>query len=283
MINAAIAKNPAALCLAILDTESVTTQLNECKANGIPVVGFDSGVPGAPEGIIVSTASTNNEAAGALAADSMFADPTFLAALETATVDNPVVIGVLSQEATSASIVGRTVGFADQMFKNCETLFPGQVEVTGHVKFEKAATSGEAAVSIYVQVPPSTSATDLQTGAQTLFAMDGLIAVFASNEATVSGIVAATTDGTDLDRENGKFKDITVIGFDAGKAQKDVVRSGYLVGAITQDPYMIGYLAVELAVKAINGETVPEMIDTGCKFYNAANMDEPDIAVLLYD
>ncbi|HAJ95194.1 MAG TPA: LacI family transcriptional regulator [Actinobacteria bacterium] len=283
MINAALAKNPAALCLAALDTESVTTQLSECKEKGIPVVGFDSGVPNAPEGIIVATASTNNENAGKLAADSMFADPIFLAALQTATVDNPVVIGVLSQEASSASIVGRTIGFTDQMFENCETLFSGQVEVAGHVTFEKAATSGEVAVSIYVQVPPSTGATDLQAGAQALFAMDSIIAIYASNEGSVNGILAATTDGTDLDRENGKYKDIAVIGFDAGKAQKAAVRNGYFVGSITQDPYMIGYLAVELAVKAINGETIAEMIDTGAKFYNAANMDEPDIAVLTYD
>lgn len=69
MLNAALAKNPAALCLAALDTESVTEQLNDCVAKGIPVIGFDSGVPNAPEGSILSTASTDNEAAGALAAE----------------------------------------------------------------------------------------------------------------------------------------------------------------------------------------------------------------------
>ena len=282
MINAAIAKNPKALCLAALDTESVTTQLNDCKAKGIPVVGFDSGVPNAPAGTIVATASTNNEVAGALAADTMFADPTFLAALKAATLDKPVVIGLQSQDATSASIVGRTVGFANEMVKNCETLFPGQVAVTGHDKFAKAATSGEAAVNIFVIVPPSSSATDAQAGSQTLFAMDRLIAIFASNEASVSGIIAATTDGTDLDRTSGKFKNVTVVGFDAGKALKAAVRNGWFLGAITQDPYMIGYLSIELAFKAINGETVADT-DTGCKFYNAANMDQADIAQLLYD
>ena len=35
---------------------------------GIPVIGFDSGVPGAPEGAIKATASTNNENAAAIAA-----------------------------------------------------------------------------------------------------------------------------------------------------------------------------------------------------------------------
>lgn len=282
MINAAIAKNPKALCLAALDTNSVTQQLADCKSKGIPIVGFDSGVPNAPAGTIVATASTNNANAGALAADSMFADPIFLAALKAATLTKPVVIGVQSQDATSASIVDRTTGFVNEIVKKCETLFAGQVAVIGHDKFAKAATSGKAAVNINVIVPPSSSATDSQAGSQTLLAMKGIIAVFASNEASVNGIIAATTDGTDLDRSSGKFKNITVVGFDAGKAHKAAVKNGWILGSVTQDPYMIGYLSVELAFKAINGEKVADS-DTGCKFYNASNMAQPDIAQLLYD
>lgn len=282
MLNSAISKSPKAIALAALDTNSVTTQLNDCVSKNIPVIGFDSGVPNAPAGSIKATASTNNENAGALGADSMFADPTFLAALKTATVDKPVVIGVQSQDATSASVVGRTTGFINQMLKNAETLFPGQVAITGHDKFAKAATSGKAAVNINVIVPPTTNATDSQNASQSLLGMDNIIGIFASNEASVGGVLAATTDGSDLDRTNGKYKNLTVVGFDAGKSQKAAVKNGWFLGSITQDPYMIGYLSVELAYKAMNGETVADT-DTGCKFYNAANMDQADIAQLLYD
>ncbi len=282
MINAAIAKKPAALALAVLDTSSVTQQLNDCKGKKIPVIGFDSGIPNAPEGTLQATASTNNENAGALAADSMFADPTFQAALKKATPENPVTIGVQSQDATSASILGRTTGFINQMVKQCETLFAGQVAVTGHEKFKKDASSDKAAVNIFVTVPPSSNATDSQNASQSLLNTKGLIAIFASNEASVNGILAATTDGKDLDRTNGKFKDITVVGFDAGKAQKAAVKNGWFLGSVTQDPYAIGYLAVELAAKAIKGEAVKD-VDTGCKFYNTSNMDQSDMAMLLYD
>lgn len=282
MINAAIAKKPKALALAVLDTDSITQQLTDTKAKGIPVIGFDSGVPNAPAGTIAATASTNNENAGALAADSMFADPIFLAALKTATPEKPVTIGVQSQDATSASIVGRTTGFINEMVKQAETLFAGQVAVTGHEKFKKAAASGKAAVNIFVIVPPSSNATDAQNASQSLLNTNGLIAAYASNESSVNGILAATTDGKDLDRTSGKYKNITVVGFDAGKAQKAAVKNGWFLGSVTQDPYMIGFLAVELAVKAINGEAVADS-DTGCKFYNSANMDQADIAQLLYD
>ena len=74
--------------------------------------------------------------------------------------------------------------------------------------------------------------------------------------------MSATSDGQDLNKENGKYKDIVVVGFDAGENQKNAVRNGWFYGSVTQDPYMIGYWAVELAVKAINGEEVPEIVDT---------------------
>lgn len=282
MLNAAIAKKPVALALAALDTNSVTSQLNDCKTKNIPVIGFDSGVPNAPAGTIAATAATNNEAAGALAADSMFADTAFQTALKAATTDKPVTIGVQSQDATSASVVGRTTGFVNEMVKKCETLFAGQVAVTGHEKFAKTATSGKAAINIFVMVPPSTSATDATSASQTLLGMQGLVAIFASNEGSAGGILSATTDGKDLDRTSGKYKAITVVGFDAGKAQKAAVKNGWFLGSITQDPYQIGYLSVELAYKATQGQTVADT-DTGAKFYNAANMDQPDIAQLLYD
>ncbi|OQB23616.1 MAG: D-allose transporter subunit [Firmicutes bacterium ADurb.Bin182] len=281
-LNAALAKNPAALCLAALDTESVTTQLLDAKSKGIPVIGFDSGVPNAPEGTIVSTASTDNEAAGALAAEKMFEVPEIKAAIEAATPEAPVIIGVLSQDATSASVTGRTIGFLNKMAELCEGVKAGAVAITGHDKYAKSST-GKMAVELNILVPPTTNITDAQTTAQGLLAKNGLVGVFCSNELTVTAILAATSDGQDLNKTDGKYKDLVVIGFDAGATQKNAVRNGWFYGSITQDPVRIGYLAVELAVKALNGETVDEIVDTGAQFYNAANMDDASIAPLLYD
>ena len=73
-----------------------------------------------------------------------------------------------------------------------------------------------------------------------------------------------------------------VAGFDAGAAQKNAIRQGWFYGSVTQDPYSIGYNAVEMAYKAANGETVSD-VDTGAKWYNADNIDDEDIALLVYD
>jgi ribose transport system substrate-binding protein len=83
-------------------------------------------------------------------------------------------------------------------------------------------------------------------------------------------------------KSRSELKDVVVIGYDAGAAQKNAVRNQYFLGSITQDPYMIGYKAVELAFKAYKGESVAD-VDTGAKFYTYQNMDDADIKGLLYD
>ena len=68
MVQTALDKDPAALCLAALDTQALIPMLERAQEEGIPVVGFDSGVD---SDIPVSTAATNNLAAAAMAADKM--------------------------------------------------------------------------------------------------------------------------------------------------------------------------------------------------------------------
>ena len=74
-----------------------------------------------------------------------------------------------------------------------------------------------------------------------------------------------------------------IIGYDSGKQQTDAIKNGLVAGAITQDPIGIGYKCVEAAVKALNGEEVPEMIDTGFHWYTSENIDSDTIKPLLYE
>jgi len=282
LVGAALDKKPDALCLAAIDVNRLSDKLQAAKNAKIPVIGFDSGIPNAPEGVVVSTASTNNYAAGELAAVKMFEESSVKARITAATSEKPVVIGVLSQDAISLSIIDRTKGFVDKFKELSEGVHSGAVEVIGHSSFAKPATD-KAAVTINVAVSSTPEYSDNQISAQDLFKTPNLISVFCSNEGTVTGLLAATDDGKDLARDNGKYKDVIAVGFDAGVAQKQAVKKQYIYGSITQDPYRIGYLAVELAYKAIKGEKIDAVVDTGCKFYNYENIDNPDIAQLVYD
>ena len=56
-----------------------------------------------------------------------------------------------------------------------------------------------------------------------------------------------------------------------------------IAGAITQNPVGIGYKTVEAAVKALKGEKLPKIIDTGFYYYDKTNMKDAKIAAVLYD
>lgn len=68
MLQAAIDKKPSAIGFAALDTQAATHLLNKLKDSNIPVIAFDSGVD---SDIPLTTATTNNINASALAADKM--------------------------------------------------------------------------------------------------------------------------------------------------------------------------------------------------------------------
>ena len=283
MLNNAMAKAPVAIALAALSTTAVIDQLAELKGKGIPVVGFDSGVPEAPAGSIVANASTDNYAAAGLAAEKMF--EIIKGDIEAATAAAPVKIVVLNQDASGESLLSRGKGFRDTMVmlidKN-SSLSKSDIAVVGNPAYiaGDSPTSGKK-VFIEMIVPASAANTDAAASASAMLnkvADDNILGVFCSNEATVKGLLAATNDGADLATKY----DITVIGYDAGAGQKNAVRQGLFAGSITQDPYSIGYKAVELSYKAWKGESVSD-VDTGAKYYTAENMDEADIAPLLYD
>ena len=283
MIDAALSKKPAALCLAALDVDRLSDKLSAAKAAKIPVIGFDSGIPNAPVGTVVSTASTNNYAAGELAADRLFEEASVKRRILSATSDKKVTIGIISQDTISTSILERTHGFIVKFIKLSEAIHPGAVEVTGDKHFMKSSEN-KAVVSLKIAIPATTEYADcLVRSEELLSGTPDLIGVFCSNEGTVTGLLAATNEGADFDREKGVYKDITVVGFDAGFSQKHAIKKRYIYGSITQDPFQIGYLAVSLAYKAVKGEKLEAMYDTGCKFYNYENIDDPDIARLVYD
>jgi ribose transport system substrate-binding protein len=284
MLVNTMAKNPSAICLAALDTNSVMDQLNEAIRRHIPIIGFDSGVPNAPKGAIYATAATNSYNAAGVAAQKMF--PAIKDKIMAATPANPITIIDFNQDATSQSVTDRGKGFRDTMIKLIQTegkRSVSDIKVTGNPAFIASdSPTGGKAIILDMVVPASPRDTDATNTAQAVLnrvKRDNILGIFCSNEGTARAVLSASNDGSSLPTQ---YPGLLVIGFDAGAAQKAAVRNKYFFGAITQDPYMIGYDAIELAYKAINGQAVSNL-DTGAKFYDASNMNQPDIAQLLYD
>ena len=267
-LNTAIAKKPTAICLAALDTKASISSIQSAMEAGIPIIGFDSGVPDAPEGAIKANASTNNAVAGALAADELYK----LIESKIKAAKEPVRIGVVAQESNSQSIVERTKGFVEKMTELCGA---DNVSVEGHdsLKNEKAG----AKVVLDVGIPAEVKDVDAAAVASAILEKKDLIAIYGSNEFAANAIITAN-EGLDKIGE-GK---VVAVGFDAGKKQLQAIKDGLFAGSVTQDPVQIGYKAVELAVKAANGESVSD-VDTGALWYNKDNMEDPKIAPCLYE
>ena len=269
MLNNAFNNNPPAIGLAALDTEACLDTIKEIQKAGIPIVGFDSGVPGAPEGAIVANAATDNYKAGELAADETYK----LIKDKVASATGTVRIGVMNQEANSESIVQRGSGFVDKM-KSLLEADGKTVSVEGHDKWANKVDGAD--VIIDVAVPASVSADLSSVDAQNLLNKPDTICIYGSNQFSGEGLING-------DANIGKLgKDVVGVAFDSGVLIKTAVREGKLAGAVTQDPLQIGYKTVELCVKAIKGEPVSDG-DTGCQWYTAENMDDPKVAPNLYD
>lgn len=238
MLAAALANKPSAIGFAALDSQAAIPLLRQAADAGIPVIAFDSGVD---SDIPVATATTDNVAAAALAADKM---AEFLGGSGK--------VAVVAHDQTSRTGIDRRDGFLNRIASE----YP-DIEV------------------VSVQYGAGDQLTSTEVAKAILTANPDLGGLFGTNEGSAIGIVNAV-------REMGS-EGVTIIGYDSGKAQTDAIRDGLMAGAITQNPVGIGYETVKAAVAAMNGETLPEIIDTGFYYYDQSNIDDAEIQAVLYD
>lgn len=97
---------------------------------------------------------------------------------------------------------------------------------------------------------------------------------FCTNE-NVSGDV--------LDAISASGKEVAVVGIDAGKKQKDAIKSGKEVGVLVQNAYGMGYATVVAAARAVLGMENDESINPGMEWMDSENISDERYANYLYD
>ena len=237
MLAAALSRKPSAIGFAALDSQAATPLLQQAKDAGIPVIAFDSGVD---SDIPLTTATTDNVAAAALAADVM-----------AELIGGEGKVAIVAHDQTSRTGIDRVEGFSNRI---------------------KEAYPNIEVVSVQYGGGDQLASTEITKSI--LLANPDLKGIFGANEGSVLGVA------------NGKQElgsNVVIIGYDSGAAQKALIESGVIAGAITQNPVGIGYQTVQAAVSALKGETLPEIIDTGFYYYDKTNMADPKIAAVLYD
>ncbi len=151
----------------------------------------------------------------------------------------------------SASTTKRENGFIDTINKE----FPDIKIVDTKYGMDTVETSLQATEDLLTKNPE----------------LDGL---FACNESTSVGALRAL-------QSQGKAGQIKMIGFDAGELLIEGLKAGNVNALVVQNPYKMGYEGVKIVVAHINGESVPEKIDTGVALVTMENLNTPEIQELL--
>ena len=247
MLQAAIDRKVDAIGYASLDPKAPLPLLAKAKEGNIPVYMFDAAAGDeadlGADGPALGIARTDGEAAAALAADEM-----------AKLIGGKGKVFVIVHSQTNATGVQRRDGFVNQM----KAKHPGITVLApqyGDGDHQKSADIVKAVLA---------SNKDLK-------------GIYATNEGSAIGAVKALQE---LKKKPGE---LAVIGFDSGAAQIDAIKTGLMAGAITQDPIGIGYKTVQALVAFLKDGTVPPtFIDTGFYYYTKDNMEEPNIAAVLY-
>lgn len=157
MLRTALNRNPAAIGFAALDSQAAIPLLRQAQSKNIPIIAFDSGVA---SDIPVATATTDNLAASALAADKM-----------AGLIGNSGKVAVIAHDQTSQTGVDRRDGFVNRIESEYPNITVVDIQYGGgdHLK------STDAAKAI-LQANPD---------------LDGL---FGTNEGSAIGVVNAVRE-----------------------------------------------------------------------------------------
>ncbi|MEH6655283.1 ABC transporter substrate-binding protein [Loktanella salsilacus] len=196
MLAAALANNPSAIGFAALDSQAAIPLLQQAADAGIPVIAFDSGVE---SDIPATTATTDNVAAAALAADKM-----------AELIGGAGKVAVVAHDQTSRTGIDRRDGFLNQIEAN----YP-DIEV------------------VSVQYGAGDQLQSTEVAKAILTANPDLAGMFGTNEGSAIGIVNAiremATEGvTIIGYDSGKAQtDAIREGLMAGAITQNPVGIGY--------------------------------------------------------
>ena len=195
MLSSALAKHPAAIGFAALDSKAAIPLLKKAQAAGIPIVAFDSGVD---SDIPTTTATTDNKAAAGLAADKM-----------AQLIGDAGEVALVVHDQTSRTGVDRRDGFVDRM---------------------KSAHPNVKIVSVQYGGGDHLKSTEIAKSM--LQAYPNLKGIFGSNEGSAAGVVNAVRETHHkvvvIGYDSGKQqKDAIRDGIEAGAITQNPVGIGY--------------------------------------------------------
>jgi len=245
IVEDAVVGQPDAIVLASTSSDATVGAVEMAYEQGIKVVLVDNLIE---TDMYHTFMATDNIEGGAIAAEEF----SRLAEEEYDIDLNEKVVGHINAMAGVQVLIDRSDGFIDRITElnpDVEMLDPRYVDN---------------------RIPDAMSAAEdiiLAEG-------DNLGGFWANNNHTGVGVAQAIADADAGDQ-------FPAISFDADPQQIDAIRDGYLDATIVQDPFAMGFDGVMNAIKAIEGEELPDFIDTGATLVTQDNLDDDEIQQLI--
>ncbi len=215
------------LAIAPLNRVAQRKQVEQAVKAGIPVVIFDSAVDGKAHSSFVAT---DNEKAGALGGRH----------LVSLLGQKPARVMCMRFVQGTGSTEARAQGFIQVAKEAGYTVVADPYPDTGTIEGCKTAAANTLEKFVKGGV----------------LELDG---VFAANLYSALGVAAALEDL----QKAGIKTNVRFVGFDTSKKLVEDVQAGRIDALVAQDPYRMGYLAVETITKVVKGESVDAVTDTG--------------------
>lgn len=241
LVQSFTAQGVSGMVLAPLNDSALVAPVKAAVSAGVPVVIFDSDLKGSAHASFVAT---DNRAAGRLAGEKLGQ-----------LLGGKGNVALLRYQEGSASTHNREEGFLEAIRKFAD------IKLTSENQYGGATTETAFAASENLLLAQNAGKGQLQ-------------GVFCPNESTTFGMLLAL-------EKAGLAGKLRFIGFDASSKLVDGVRAGKLDGLVLQNPFNMGYLAVQTLVLHLRQQKVESRIDTGASLIDKSNMDQPEMKALL--
>lgn len=243
---------PVAVGIAVIDKTACEVQFDLATENNIPVVGMDS--PSDYPGLML--VSTNNQEAGATAADKM-----------AGLLNEQGEVLLFIQDNISGSAKQREAGMISQFQSQYPNITVSGIYYMDELDSMKEGTAeklGKAAEDV----------TDEEVIQQILANHPNAKGCIAANEETTKMLIDVC--------EASERDDIQLIGFDGGETLTEALEDGKVEGLIVQNPYGMGYATVVAAARSALDMANEANVDTGYAWVTQDNIEETAIKNMLY-
>ena len=263
ILDEELARYPIALGISIADVQACEVQFDIALEDNIPIVAFDSG--SSYEGI-QAMISTDNEAAGVLAANQM-ADM----------IDESGQIIMFVHESDSEAAIARKKAFRNEIkakYEDISIIKTVNWDDLDKLKEEIISEVQAGSYDLALEEPDVDNITESDVADYILAKYPEVKGCYATNSSTTQLFVEGL--------ERKEMQDVAVIGYDAGEDQLQALRDGKIDGLIVQNPFGMGYASVIACARAGLSIGNEAFVNTGYTWVTKDNMETEDVQKMLY-